>query len=99
MNFVVRSAEPADAEALHRIYACPNVISGTLQVPYASLDMWRKRLSESADRVYRLAACAEGQVVGYLELITNPASPRRRHAASLLMAVHDDWQGKGVGTA
>jgi len=45
-----------------------------------------------------LVACVDGEVVGALCLTTFKA-PRRRHAADLGMAVHDDWQGKGVGSA
>lgn len=49
--------------------------------------------------VYPLVASIEGEVVGQLTLRTFSDSPRRRHAGSLGMAVRDDWQGKGVGTA
>jgi putative acetyltransferase len=46
-----------------------------------------------------LVACVQGEVVGNLGLHTSPNRPRIRHAGSIGMAVHDDWQGKGVGTA
>jgi len=32
-------------------------------------------------------------------LQTFPTTPRRRHVGEIGMAVRDDWQGKGVGTA
>ncbi len=38
-------------------------------------------------------------MVGSLSLHLHTRSPRRRHTASIGMAVHDQWQGKGVGTA
>jgi putative acetyltransferase len=38
-------------------------------------------------------------VVGQFGLHTFPQQPRRRHVGQIGMAVHDDWQGKGVGTA
>ena len=44
-------------------------------------------------------ACADGEVVGNLGLETSPNRPRVRHVGSIGMAVRDDWQGKGVGTA
>ncbi len=46
-----------------------------------------------------LVACVDGEVVGNLGLETSPTRPRIRHAGSIGMAVRDDWQGQGVGTA
>jgi GNAT superfamily N-acetyltransferase len=37
--------------------------------------------------------------VGSLSLETSPTRWRMRHVGSMGMAVRDDWQGKGVGTA
>jgi putative acetyltransferase len=34
-----------------------------------------------------------------LDVHTFPLRPRRRHVGQIGMAVRDDWQGKGVGTA
>jgi L-phenylalanine/L-methionine N-acetyltransferase len=95
----IRHAEPADAEALHRIFSGPRVIEGTLQLPLPSADMWRKRISEMPEGLYSLVACANGEVVGELGLETYPTLWRRRHVGQIGMAVRDDWQGKGVGTA
>jgi putative acetyltransferase len=72
---------------------------GTLQMPYASPELWRKRLAEPAEGMYHLLACADAEVVGELTLQTFPQTPRRKHAGSLFMAVRDDWQGRRVGTA
>jgi len=44
-------------------------------------------------------ACVDGEVVENLGLETFPNRPRIRHADTIGMAVRDDWQGKGVGTA
>jgi putative acetyltransferase len=38
-------------------------------------------------------------VAGQLAPQTFPNRPRRRHVGQIGMAVRDDWQGKGVGTA
>ena len=95
----IRHTELADAEALHRIFSGPRVIEGTLQLPLPSADMWRKRISEMPEGHYSLVACANSEVVGELGLETYPTLWRRRHVGQIGMAVRDDWQGKGVGTA
>jgi putative acetyltransferase len=61
--------------------------------------MWRKRLAEPPEGLYSLVAYADVEVVGNLGLETSPNRPRMRHVGSIGMAVRDDWQGKGVGTA
>ncbi|MDP8947007.1 MAG: GNAT family N-acetyltransferase [Actinomycetota bacterium] len=99
MKIVIRHAEPDDYRALHRIFSGRRVIEGTLQLPLPSAEMWRKRISEKPESVYALVACVGGEVVGDLTLETHPTRWRRRHAGEIGMAVRDDWQGRGVGTA
>lgn len=99
MTTTIRRVEPTDYEALHRIFSAPRVIWGTAQLPFPSLETWRKRLAEPPDGMVGLVACTDGEVVGQLDLYTFPNRPRRRHAGQIGMAVRDDWQGKGVGTA
>ena len=99
MDVTVRHTEPEDYEALHRIFSGPKATAGTLQMPLPSAEMWRKRLSEPPEGLFSLVACVDGEVVGSLGLETSPTRWRMRHVASLGMAVRDDWQGKGVGTA
>ncbi|MFO7742037.1 MAG: GNAT family N-acetyltransferase [Anaerolineae bacterium] len=99
MNIVIRRTEPDDYEAFHRIFSAPRVIRGTLQLPFPSAEEWRKRLTEPTEGLYSLVASVDDEVVGTLGLHTFPKKPRRRHAGGVGMAVRDDWQGKGVGTA
>jgi putative acetyltransferase len=84
---------------MHRIMSGPQAAAGTLQLPLQSAETWRKRLAEPPDGLFMLVACAEEEVVGNLGLETSPNHPRMRHVGSIGMAVRDDWQGKGVGTA
>jgi putative acetyltransferase len=94
----VRRAEPGDAEALSRVFAGPQAVSGTLQLPYPSVEAWRRRLSEPSEGVHSLVAVVEGEVVGELGLTVSDA-PRRRHVGEIGMAVRDDRRGIGAGTA
>ncbi len=98
----IRRASPADAAAFVEIFSSPRVIWGTLQVLYPSVEAWRKKL-EPTDDVYSLVACVndagQDKAVGFVSLHLNPNRPRRKHAASIGLAVHIDWQGQGIGTA
>ena len=99
MTITIRHGEPGDYEAVHKIFSGPKATWGTLQIPYPSAEMWRKRLAEPPEGLYFLVACVDGEIVGQIGLHTSPNRPRRRHVGEIGMAVRDDWQGKGVGTA
>ena len=99
MEIQIRHAEPGDLEAIHQIYIQPKVVWGTLQLPYSPVERQRQRLSQPEDGSFTLVACVDGEVVGHLKLRTFPNSPRQKHVGSIGMSVHDQWQGKGVGTA
>jgi putative acetyltransferase len=100
MTVTIRRTEPSDYEAVQQILASPKVIWGTLQLPFPSVEQWRQRLAEPSEGLFSLVACVEkNEVVGQLSLTTFPHRPRRRHVGQIAMAVRDDWQGQGVGTA
>lgn len=96
---VVRRAELSDAEAIHATFLGPKAIAGTLQIPYPSLDLWRKRLGEFPPDDYMLVATVDATVVGNLGLHHASKSPRRRHVGSVGLAVRDDHHRRGVGSA
>lgn len=98
MSITVRHAEPDDYEAIKKVFSGPVAVAGTLQLPFPSAELWRKRLSEPPDNMHQLVACVDDEVVGELSLYTGN-NPRARHTAGFGMAVRDDWQGKGVGSA
>ena len=97
-QIVVRAGEPADAEAIGEILNGRRVVAGTLRLPWQSLAAERERLAAPREGVYRLVAELDGRLVGTLGLHVE-SNPRRRHCAGLGMAVHDAFQGRGVGTA
>ena len=96
---VIRRAEPGDAEAIQQTFLGPRAIAGTLQLPYPSVEMWRRRLAEYPADDCMLVASIDAEVVGNLGLHGASKSPRRRHVGQIGMAVRDDRQGRGVGTA
>lgn len=95
----IRASEPEDVEAIAAIFACPGVVAGTLQLPFRSLDERRERLAQQRPPAHHgLVAELDGRVAGMLGLHLE-TNPRRRHCAGFGMAVHEDCQGRGVGSA
>jgi putative acetyltransferase len=95
----IRRAEPDDCPAIYEMFSSPKVFEGTLQLPYPSREQWRQRLAEPGDGTYNLVAVVGDRVVGMISVHTFPNRPRRRHAGAIGISVHDEWQGKGIGTA
>lgn len=94
----IRHREPKDLDDLYEMLQGDNFVSGTLQLPYSPAALVKQRLESSPEGLYSLVAEIDGKVVGQLTLMTSNR-PRRKHVASLGMGVHDDYAGRGVGTA
>lgn len=75
MNIIVRAQESTDAEAMLKVIHSQRVYSGTLQLPFYSLDAMRKRMSEVSEGVYRLVAEVEGKLWVLLDCTFNHAPP------------------------
>lgn len=103
----IRAVEPSDYAGFHASMDSPKAQAGTLQLPYMSDEHWRKLLeSPRPDGVVLVAEVRDSaHADGRFEIVANaalhPTAPslRRRHAAMLGIAVRDDWQGRGIGTA
>ncbi|MFB9951801.1 GNAT family N-acetyltransferase [Rhizobium puerariae] len=94
---VIRSAAPGDAEALAALANMPGYRYGTLRLPFQSIEETRKGLETIAPGARRLVAEFDGRIVG--DIFLGPMLGRRRHAASVGMGVHDDFTGRGIGSA
>lgn len=94
----VRAAEPSDAEAIHAIISCRQVIAQTIQIPYQSQQKIREHFIDNSAADHRLVAELDGSVIGVLGLVVQKR-PRLRHSGAFGMSVHDDYQNRGVGRA
>src|SRR5437660_1701289 len=99
MDYLIRRAQPSDYEALAQLLGDPLVYPGTLQTPFASAEVWRKRLAELTENEFAFVAVADGRIIGNAALHPSGKSPRRTHAMNIGLVVAGDWQRKGVGTA
>lgn len=98
----LRRATVQDAAAFARQMGDPQVYPFTMQLPYASEEIWHQRLTDNLQpaqaRDLLLVAESEGRLVGSAGLHPQPQS-RRRHAAMLGITVVGEAQGRGVGRA
>lgn len=103
----IRRALLGDAAAFARVMGHPDVVPGTLQLPYASEALWHARLTDmlalGKPDLMLVAELPDGrgqpQVVATAGLHPTSAALRRRHVMNLGIAVHPDAQRQGVGHA
>ena len=94
----IRACEPEDLPELTEALNQPRAVWGTLQMPFTSLEARRKRREALPAGHTVLVAVIGGKVIGSASL--HPADHRRRsHVASIGMAVHDAYAGRGAGGA
>ncbi len=96
---IIRAAEPGDAAGIAQVFSGREAARGTVQVPLRSVEDTRKYLANLPAGDMQLVACIRDRIVGGLGLHRGGMRARRVHAASIGMAVHDDWVGRGIGTA
>ncbi|MFK0163395.1 GNAT family N-acetyltransferase [Rhizobium sp. NPDC090279] len=93
----IRATRPSDAEAIAMIANLPGFRAGTLRLPFQSVEETREWLDKPAPNSTRLVAVLEGQIVGNAGM--QRLAGRRIHSANIGMGVHDDFAGRGVGSA
>jgi L-phenylalanine/L-methionine N-acetyltransferase len=98
-NLQIRRAEPDDYLAIYEMFKSPDLYGSTMQLPYPSRELWRKRIADAPEGLFNLVAVVNDRVVGMVGLETFPNRPRRRHVGRIGISVHHEFQGKGVGTA
>jgi putative acetyltransferase len=96
-EILIRAMEATDLPHLTEAWNQPLAYAGTLQLPFTSLEARQARYASNAG-ARRLVAVIEGKVIGAIGLHSE-AAERRRHAASIGMAVHDAYAARGAGSA
>lgn len=96
-EIVVRAQEPQDMADITELLNQPRVVWGTLQLPFTSVASRIKRFENAPAGWTPLVAVIAGKVIGQAGL--NRMEGRRSHVGSIGMSVHDDFAGRGVGSA
>ncbi|MFT7771654.1 GNAT family N-acetyltransferase [Roseateles sp.] len=104
MTLTLRRVKAADAAAIAEQFSDPDVFGGTLQLPFASEEMWTQRIAgmnppAAGSNEIALAALLGDKPVGLAGLHPVGPSVRRRHAMGLGITVARANQGQGVGQA
>ncbi|KPB78676.1 Acetyltransferase [Pseudomonas syringae pv. maculicola] len=84
-------------EGVTALYNEPAVCRQVLQMPFQSIEVWRKRLAASTERHVKLVALSGGEVIGSLGLEQYSRS-RQSHVGAIGMGVASAWHGKGIGS-
>lgn len=95
-DIIIRAMEPRDYAAMLELHNQPRARAGTLGMPLQSVADAEQRFRVDAYNRGIVAEIGE-RVIGSAGLHLNRG--RRAHSGSIGMAVHDDFQGRGVGTA
>lgn len=92
----IRSVHPDDAAQIYALRMCPGVVRQNPTPAHSTLEQTREWIVKLESPAIAIAACIDGTVVGTADL--HPGSLRRAHSGRIGISVHDDWQGKGIGT-
>lgn len=95
--FALRPVRTEDAEALNELRRSPRVMEFTLSLPSERISFNRQFLERLGVNDHILVADVEGYVVGMAGLQVQAG--KRRHVGTVVMAVRDDLQGRGIGRA
>ncbi|HMQ29706.1 MAG TPA: GNAT family N-acetyltransferase [Chloroflexaceae bacterium] len=97
-HLTVRSAEPDDIGALHRLYAEPHIVRGTSATPLARRDETRAWLEAALADAHLLVAAAGDELAGALLLKPLHHMPLRHVGQITRVGVGAAWQGRGVAS-
>jgi len=98
MSILLRAVRDDDYPQIPEIFVDETVIGNTSQVPHRDEAFWRNYRAKLGDQCMAIVAEVDKRVVGHMTINMDPR-PRRRHIAWFGLAVHPDYQSRGVGRA
>jgi putative acetyltransferase len=96
-RITIRPLRLSDASDIYEIMQMPDVLWGASLLPSTTLDRWTEMIKDWVcdERMHVFVAEAQGKVAGIINL--HVGSGRERHVGDIAMAVHDKFQGQGIG--
>lgn len=96
-ELIIRAAEPGDSNELAALATCPATVMARFEPPFHSVEWMRKRLETTPHGFTEIVANQNGMIVAKASL--QQFEGRRRHTGTIGIGVHEDFQGKGIGSA
>lgn len=95
MAITIRHMEEKDMDSLCDIYSFSTVLENTSQ--FMHLGSKRVQAIFASPELITLVADLDGRAVGHVTLVTRN-KPKEKHIAGIVIAVHPEFHGKGVGS-
>ena len=93
----IRAREPDDWPQFAELLELPKVRWGTLRLPFASKDQYRKWLESPPEGMTGIVAVLDERIVGCADVTQQKG--RRSHVGVIGICVHDDFHGRRIGSA
>lgn len=97
MEITIRHQEAKDLPSIGAFFNDHSLTANTSQIPYNDAEHWEKLFATQSNEKIQLVAESEGNIVGHLGIMLS-SKPRKKHVALFAIAIHPDFQGKGVGS-
>ncbi|WP_421384824.1 GNAT family N-acetyltransferase [Bacillus salacetis] len=97
MKVEIRPIRISDAAEVTEIMIQEKVMPNVVSLPSVRVERFENILKGASPEQHEFVAVSNGKVVGFAGL--HQGKGRRAHAAVLFIMIHEDYHGKGAGTA